>query len=42
MTIETILGEKLEKSELKLVKPKQRINGAAYILMSAKKSQKDY
>lgn len=38
MTIETILGKKLESSELTLVEPKQRINGAAYIISSGKKA----
>lgn len=38
MTIETILGEKLQSNELTLVLPAQRINGAAYIIGSAKKA----
>lgn len=38
MTIETILANKLDSSELVLVEPKQRINGAAYIISSGKKA----
>ncbi|MES3036939.1 MAG: hypothetical protein V4736_03450 [Bdellovibrionota bacterium] len=39
MTIESHMGEKLERGQLKLVLPAQRINGAAYVLSSAKKTQ---
>ncbi|WP_157684582.1 hypothetical protein [Bdellovibrio bacteriovorus] len=38
MTIETILGEKLENGQLKMVLDKQRLNGAAYVISSAKKT----
>lgn len=38
MTIETMMGEKLDKGELKMVLDKQRINGAAYVISSEKKT----
>ncbi len=41
MTIETLLGEKLESGDLQLVQPEQRVNGAAYILSSGTKAE-DY
>lgn len=38
MTIESTLAEKLDSRELSFVLDKQRINGAAYIMQSAKKA----
>lgn len=39
MTIETTLGEKLDRDELRYVIAAQRINGAAYTLSSGKKTK---
>ena len=38
MTIETTLGELMENYRLNKIHPKQRINGAAYIISSSKKA----
>lgn len=40
MTIESILAEKLATQELKMVLAEQRLNGAAYIVVSEKKASK--
>lgn len=40
MTIETILGDFMSNGELRFVHPPQRINGAFYVLMSAKTAEK--
>lgn len=39
MTIETIMGKKLEEGSLRLVHRSQRINGAAYVVVSEKKAK---